>query len=101
MKKILIFAVLIFSLTFAQFSQAQAYSPQEGDKAVVIERTCGYCYFTGYDISIYRNKKLIHEEKAPTYGCKNPHTNGAHYWPSGGVSYYIFKNGSWQQVHDY
>ena len=101
MKKFLTFAVFIFAVVFAQFSQAQSYTPQEGDKMIVYEHTCGYCYKQLNDTEIYRNKQLIFKEKAPRYGCNNPDTNGAHYIPTGYMDYYIYKNGSWQQVMDY
>ena len=103
MRKILIFAVFIFGLAFAQFSQAQSYTPQEGDKAIVYEHTCGWCFKTYYEKSFYRNKQLIAKDEAPPrYGCSNSQNNGEHYWPNSYfASYYIFTNGNWQRVTDY
>ncbi len=99
MKKFLLAAAIIL---FAQISQAQAYTPQEGDKAIINHRKCGWCYMSYDEANIYRQKKLIFEDKAPVYGCNNPHTNGEHYWGNSyTVSYYLFTGGNWQKVTDY
>ncbi|MBQ6004946.1 MAG: hypothetical protein IJL14_01710 [Selenomonadaceae bacterium] len=106
MKKFLLTAALIIGIVISQFvtiSQAQTYTPQEGDKAIIDARGCHWCYESYNEAQIYRNKQLIAQDTAPEYGCSRSYNgDGRHAWSNESRrSYYIFTNGSWQQVIDY
>lgn len=102
MRKILLAAALVFSVVTGQFAQAQDYTPQEGDKAIINHRGCHWCYRSYNETEIYRNKQLIVRDKAPVYGCSSSYEDGKHNWSNTfTVSYYLFTGGNWQLVTDY
>ena len=109
MKKFLLAAALVFSVVTGQFAQAQDYTPQEGDKAIICTRRCLWCYRSYNEAKIYRNKQLIVEDEAPVYGCSSSYSrsysrslygeDGRHNWSNQvTLSYYIFTGGQWQEV---
>ena len=103
MKKILMAAALVFSVVTGQFAQAQTYTPQKGDKAIIKHRGCHWCYMSYNETDIYRQKQIIFKDEVPVYGCNSsPHGDGKHGWANTfTVSYYLFTGGKWQQVTDY